>query len=115
MKHISIFDPAMCCSTGVCGPSVDPELMRVAMIVSQLQEQGAHLERFNLAQQPQAFIANPLVNAALEREGANVLPITIVDGEIVKSGSYPTNEELAAWSGVGKVLVPLSLSGNQVG
>ena len=33
MKKIEIFDPAMCCSTGVCGPSVNPELIRVAAVV----------------------------------------------------------------------------------
>jgi hypothetical protein len=26
MAKMQVFDPAMCCSTGVCGPSVDPTL-----------------------------------------------------------------------------------------
>lgn len=115
MKYMSIFDPAMCCPTGVCGPGVDPELLRVATVISQLREQGVQLERFNLAQQPQAFIANSLVSAALDKEGVEVLPITIVNGDIVKTKAYPTNEEFATWCGVGKVLVPLSLPGNRVG
>ena len=37
MKKIEIFDPAMCCSTGVCGPGVDPELLRMATMVSKKQ------------------------------------------------------------------------------
>lgn len=38
MKKIEIFDPAMCCSTGVCGPSVNPELIRVAAVVENLKK-----------------------------------------------------------------------------
>ncbi len=30
MTTIEVFDPAMCCSTGVCGPQVDPDLARFA-------------------------------------------------------------------------------------
>ena len=37
MKKVEIFDPAMCCSTGVCGPGVDPELTRVASAVYSLR------------------------------------------------------------------------------
>lgn len=34
---IEIFDPALCCSTGVCGPSVDPALIQVANAIEQLK------------------------------------------------------------------------------
>lgn len=40
MKQVEIFDPAMCCSTGVCDPSIDPELLRVATVISNLKEKG---------------------------------------------------------------------------
>ena len=59
MSTIRVFDPAMCCSSGVCGPSVDPELTRFAADVAWLQQQGVTIERFNLAQQPAAFAASP--------------------------------------------------------
>lgn len=107
MPKLSIYDPALCCSTGVCGPGVDPELLRVATMIGQLQAQGVDCERFNLAQQPQQFIANPTVSAALEREGVEILPLTLVDGEVVKSRGYPTNEEFIRWTGARNVLIPL--------
>lgn len=107
MAKMSIYDPALCCSTGVCGPGVDPELLRVATMIGQLQAQGVECERFNLAQQPQQFIANPVVSAALERDGVKILPLTLVDGKVVKSRAYPTNEEFISWTGARKVLMPL--------
>src|SRR5512139_3201202 len=96
---IRVFDPAMCCSTGVCGPSVDPELARFAADVDWLQKQGVAVERFNLSQQPAAFAATPAVKAALER-GTEVLPLVLVGDRIAVEGAYPSRETLAALAGV---------------
>lgn len=100
MKKIQIFDPAMCCTTGVCGPSIDPELMRVATVISSLQENGVDIKRYGLASEPQEFIANKIINTILQEEGADLLPITLVDGEVAKTKEYPTNEELNKWLGI---------------
>lgn len=40
MRKIEIFEPVMCCSTGVCGPGVDKELLRVATFINQLEGEG---------------------------------------------------------------------------
>lgn len=100
MKKILIYDPAMCCSTGVCGASVDKELLRIAAVVENLKQQGADITRFNLASQPEDFIRNQAVQSRLQEEGPEVLPITIVDGEIVKTKEYPANEAFAQWTGL---------------
>ena len=57
---IEIYDPAMCCSTGVCGPSVDPELVRIQETLRQLQKQApeVQVQRYGLSSEPQAFVAN---------------------------------------------------------
>ncbi len=99
MPTIRVFDPAMCCSSGVCGPSVDPELARFAADVAWLQQQGVAVERFNLAQQPGAFASTPPVQAALAR-GTEVLPLILVDDRIAVEGAYPSRETLAALAGV---------------
>ena len=96
---LRVFDPAMCCSTGVCGPSVDPELARFAGDVAWLEKQGVKIERFNLSSQPAAFASTPAVKEALAR-GVEVLPIVMVDDRIVVEGSYPSRETLAALAGV---------------
>lgn len=96
---IRVFDPAMCCSTGVCGPSVDPELARFAADVDWLQKQGVTVERFNLSQQPAAFAETPAVKEALGR-GTEVLPLVLVGDRVAVEGAYPSRETLAALAGV---------------
>ena len=101
MSKIVIYDPAMCCETGVCGPSVDKELLRVATTINSLTAKGADITRFGLSTAPQAFIDNSKVNDLLMKEEVEVLPITLVDGEVVKIRSYPTDAEFAVWCGIG--------------
>jgi hypothetical protein len=87
----------MCCSTGVCGPSVNPELIRVAAVVENLKKSGIHIIRHNLSSEPQAFLQNTIINAALNVKGTEILPVTMVDGAIVKEGGYLTNKEFAEY------------------
>jgi hypothetical protein len=98
-KTLQIFDPAMCCSTGVCGPSVDQKLVRLAADIGFLKSKGVTVERFNLAHQPDAFTSNPLVLAEMGQEAEN-LPLYLVDGEILAKGTYPNRAELASWFGL---------------
>ena len=100
MKKIEIFDPAMCCSTGVCGPSIDPELLRMATVLNAVKEKGILIKRHGLASEPQDFVDNKVINDILQKEGADVLPVTLVDGEAVKTKEYPTNKELSEWLGI---------------
>lgn len=100
MAAIQIFDPALCCSAGVCGVAADQELARFAADVEWVRRHGALIERFNLAQQPMAFVSHPVVKEALDRLGQSGLPLTLVDGDIQCSGRYPSRDELASWAGV---------------
>ncbi|MCU0714654.1 MAG: arsenite efflux transporter metallochaperone ArsD [Pirellula sp.] len=93
MKTIRVYDKPMCCSTGVCGPEVDPVLPRFAADLEWLASQGHSVERYNLAQQPQAFIDNTLVHQSLSTEGTDSLPLILIDGDIVSRRTYPTREE----------------------
>lgn len=100
MSKMEIFDPAMCCSTGVCGPSVNPELIRVSAVIQNLKKNGIDVKRHNLSSEPQAFMRNASISKELNAKGVKVLPITVVDGKIVKEAGYPTNREFAAFLGV---------------
>jgi AhpD family alkylhydroperoxidase len=97
---IRVFDPPMCCSTGVCGPSVDPELVRFAADLDWLKTQGVDIERFNLSQQPFEFTSDPDVHSALQTGGVDVLPIVKAGGSIQIQGGYPSREQLAVWAEV---------------
>jgi hypothetical protein len=96
---IRVFDPALCCSTGVCGPSVDPELARFAADVDWLKKQGVTVERHNLSQEPAVFAATAAVREALHR-GVAVLSMVLADERVVMEGGYPSRETLAALAGV---------------
>lgn len=100
MKTIEVFDPPMCCSTGVCGPTVDPKLARFAGDLQWLASQGVDVQRFNLAQQPQAFAASAIAKRALEADGNECLPLIIADGAIASRGEYPSRERLAEIAGI---------------
>jgi len=100
MTAIRVFDPAMCCSTGICGPSIDPQLARFAADLDWLKSQGVSVERFNLSKQPAAFAEDAAVKTALETKGEAGLPLVKVNGEVKSSGVYPSREDLAAWVGV---------------
>lgn len=99
MKTVLIYDKPMCCSTGVCGPDVDPVLPKFAADLDWLQSQGHQVERYNLAQQPQAFIDNKAIHQLLSTTGTDCLPVVQIDGEIVSQQVYPSRESLAAWVG----------------
>ena len=100
MTKVDVFDPPMCCPTGVCGPQIDPVLPKFAADLAWLQSQGVHVERFNLAQQPAAFIENLEVNELLKTKGPDCLPLIVVDGHVVGGGGYPPRELLAMWTGL---------------
>lgn len=97
MKTIRIYDPPMCCSTGVCGTEVDPDLANFAAMLAQLAERGVTVERYNLGQRPMAFVENAAVKGLLENEGADVLPLTFLENELLFKGRYPDASERAAF------------------
>ena len=100
MKKIRVFDPALCCSTGVCDVDVDQSLVNFSADVAWANTAGAQIERFNLAQQPMAFAEDPTVKSFLERSGHEALPLILVDGEVALAGRYPSRAELARWTGI---------------
>lgn len=96
MTKLEVFDPAMCCSTGVCGPQVDPALARFEADLRWLGSQGADVTRYNLGSEPGAFAGSDIVRTVLQAGGEDVLPVVLVDGKLKWTGHYPTRDELAA-------------------
>ncbi len=97
---IEIYDPAMCCSTGVCGTDVDDTLADFAGDLKWLKSKGIEVKRFNLGQEPEAFKSNPHVLARLQKEGTGVLPVILVNSEVAYQGGYPGREQLCEWLGI---------------
>ncbi|MEX0942193.1 MAG: arsenite efflux transporter metallochaperone ArsD [Pseudomonadales bacterium] len=97
MTTIQIYEPALCCSTGVCGVDVDQALVSFSADADWARQKGAQIERFNLAQQPMAFAENTKVKTFLDEHGQEGLPLILVNGDVTLTGRYPTRDELAAW------------------
>lgn len=95
MTNLKIYDPAMCCSSGVCGPNVNEKLVHLSAFLKGLDKNGYTVERFNLSQQPEAYVKNQTVADILKEKGTDALPLIFVDDKLVCSGDYPTTDELA--------------------
>jgi hypothetical protein len=97
---LEVFDPALCCSSGVCGSDPDEALIRFSSDFDWLRRAGVEAVRYNLGQEPGAFGGNSLVRKALSTQGVSILPLVLLDGEILTQGRYPAREELASRLGL---------------
>jgi len=98
-KKLEVFDPPMCCSTGVCGVEVDLALTQFAADLKWVVAHGIEVQRHNLGYEPESFAANPAVVTEM-KAGMDRLPILAVDGRIVSTGMYPSREQLAQKLGI---------------
>jgi hypothetical protein len=104
---VAVFDPALCCPTGVCGPGVDPALLQIARDLRWLEAQGVSVTRVGLSQEPQAFVAHPKVSGLLQAFGDGALPAVLVNDTVLAHGRYATREELVTALAAGaSALVP---------
>jgi len=97
---LRVFDRPLCCTSGVCGAEPDEELVRFAADLDWVGRQGVRVERLNPAQEPGAFVSEPLVRGALQERGSSALPVLVADGTVVASGAYPDRAALAGLLGL---------------
>ena len=89
MKVLKIYDPVMCCSTGVCGTDVDTKLVQLANFLSSLDNSKFEVQRYELSSTPAAYVENKEVNRLLNDEGVDCLPLFFIDEQLVFSKEYP--------------------------
>jgi hypothetical protein len=96
---IEIFDPPMCCPGGLCGPVIDPALLDLNEAVLKMKNNhGIVVHRYLLQQQGAKFMQNPDVLALLKEQSTGVLPVTAVNGRVVKTREFPTYDELLQYA-----------------
>lgn len=98
--RVEVFEPALCCNTGVCGDDVDQALVTFTADMAALNARGATIMRHNLANDPQVFVDTPAVSAFLRVAGSAGLPLTLVDGVTVATGAYPDRTTLERLAGL---------------
>ena len=106
MPEVHVYEPALCCNTGVCGPELDQRLVAFTADLAHVNAAGGQVQRHNLANDAQAFVANDAVRAFLHLAGSEGLPLTVVGGVTVLTGAYPTREQLARYAGLAQPDLP---------
>lgn len=101
MKTLKIYDPAMCCPTGVCGTSVDTKLVQLSNFLNSLDKNMFTVKRFGLSTNPQEYVTNSEVSKLLNEEGVESLPLIFLDDELLFKGDYPTVPQLSSKMGLG--------------
>lgn len=91
---IEIYDQPMCCSSGLCGPDVDEKLLDINDLILEIKDKGIEVKRYLINQQPNKFMEQQEVAALLQENGVDILPVTVLDGKIIKQGDYPERKEL---------------------
>lgn len=100
MTTITVYDPAMCCSTGICGTDIDQKLVDLAADLDWLQAQGVAVRRFGLSREPAEFAANDTIRQIMQDSEGDDLPVFLVDGALMAQARYPSRGELASWTGI---------------
>jgi hypothetical protein len=91
---IEIFEPNLCCSTGVCGPAPDKALINLQEMVHQIKSTGTEIKRYAINQQPLAFTSNDTIRTYIRENGTGNFPVTLVNGAIVLEKRYPSLDDL---------------------
>ncbi len=91
---VEIFDPPMCCPTGLCGPTLDQTLLDVSEMILSLQNEGFQVARYQMASHPQAFLNNQDVMRLVREKQLAALPIVVVHGQVFSEGVYPKLVEI---------------------
>lgn len=100
MKTLKIYDPAMCCPTGVCGTDVDTKLVQLASFLTTLDKTKFEVSRYGLTTEPAQYVENKEVSRILNEEGVDSLPLFFIDDELVFSKEYPSVPQLSAKLGL---------------
>jgi hypothetical protein len=94
---VEIFDPPMCCPTGLCGPALDQTLLDMNQTIATLQASGVRVERYQMTSHPYVFMNQVEVMRLVRARQLAALPITIVHGQVIKVGDYPTLAEVQTY------------------
>lgn len=91
---VEIFDPPMCCPTGLCGPTLDQTLLDVSEMILALKAEQVIIERYQMTSHPHNFLNNTEVMGLVRERQMEALPITVVQGKVIKVGTYPSLAEV---------------------
>ncbi|WP_108650242.1 arsenic metallochaperone ArsD family protein [Dongshaea marina] len=98
MPKIEIFEPAGCCAT--TSAVIAEESIKFNVDIEWAKRNNIDIKRYSLSKNPQIFVNNPVVSKYLRNFGAESLPVSLLDGNIVQSGQLPARSDIARWAGI---------------
>jgi disulfide oxidoreductase YuzD len=95
-NELIVYEGAMCCASGVCGPEPDRELIEFNETLKKLTREfdGLKITRASLTFNALLFSVNKEVLQLVKENGQEILPITTINGEIVAKQKYLKYSEL---------------------
>lgn len=93
-NKITIFESTTCCSGGDCCPGSDSSMIGLEDTLENIKKAGIIVERYSITQNLRKFMESPIIMKLIQEQHIQVLPITMLNGNVVKTGSYPSEEEL---------------------
>jgi hypothetical protein len=102
MSRIEIYDVKMVDSVKKKGAIVNQKSVRIAELINALEKEKKDIVWYDYLNTPEAYSQNKLVDDMLMKEGTDILPITVVEGKIMKVGEFPSNLEIGNWLGMTK-------------
>jgi hypothetical protein len=95
-NSLIIYEGAMCCSTGVCGPEPDKELIEFNETLKRIKIEFSDLKitRAGLSFDVKMFMENKEVLQLVKEKGKEILPITAINNKIIAEKRYLKFDEL---------------------
>ena len=103
MITLTVYKPALYCSTGICGTDIDQRLVNLAADLDWLKAQCVTVRRFGLSREPAEFAANDIIRQIKQDSDGDDLPVFLVDGVLRAKARYPGRVKLADWASVADI------------
>lgn len=101
LKHeVIVYEGALCCPSGVCGPEPDKTIINFNEMIRNLADnEQINITRVSMSFDMDRFLQEPLIFGRIRENGPAVLPITMVDGKIILEKKYPVLDDLQHFFG----------------
>lgn len=90
MKRMFIYEPA---ASDIENSDLFADQDRLSKIIGTLTHAGASITRYSLDEDREKFEENKIVNRFFSEKGSEVLPIAVVNKEVIVTRRYPTDSE----------------------
>ncbi len=99
-KSVIIYESTKCCSGGACGCNADKSIADFQDALDILRDMDVEVVRYSLMGNPKNFRENPEIVRIMQEQQAKALPITTIDGRVIRVGGYPSIDELKRHLGI---------------